>query len=69
MRLSLPFAALAVALLAACQPVREAAPATAAALPVSAEAAGVPADDAFLALGQAMLQRMHEEGTVLGTRL
>ena len=45
MRLSLPFAALAVALLAACQPVREAAPATAAALPVSAEAAGVPADD------------------------
>ena len=31
--------------------------------------AGVPADHTFLAQGQAMLQRMHEEGTGLGTRL
>ena len=29
--------------------------------------AGVPADHTFLAQGQAMLQRMHEEGTLLGT--
>ena len=40
-----------------------------ASLQVLAAEAGVPADDAFLAQGQAMLQRMHEEGTVLGTRL
>ena len=38
-------------------------------LQVLAAEAGVPADDVFLAQGQAMLQRMHEEGTVLGTRL
>lgn len=43
MRLSLPCAALAVALLAACQPVRQEAPAVAAA--PAAEAASVPADD------------------------
>ena len=40
-----------------------------ASLQVLAAEAGVPADDAFLAQGQAMLQRMHDEGTVLGTRL
>ena len=40
-----------------------------ASLQVLAAEAGVPAGDAFLAQGQAMLQRMHEEGTVLGTRL
>lgn len=30
--------------------------------------AGAPLDDDFLAQGQAMLERMHEEGSVLGTR-
>jgi acid phosphatase len=45
MRLSLPCAALAVALLAACQPVREQAPARVAPAPAAAETASVPADD------------------------
>ena len=39
-----------------------------ASLQVLAAEAGVPADDAFLAQGAQMLQRMRAEGTLLGTR-
>lgn len=35
---------------------------------LAADAGVAPDDDAFMAQGRAMLQRLHEEGTVIGTR-